>query len=367
MDMASSIPYQSMVSSLCQAGTQQTLRLLDVAQGVHHQVQQVIPIFRACVADSLLGLRPDILFRVEFRSVGWEAFQMQPPMAVAKLNYFPIPMNRAAVQQHDDLSAQVSQQLGKVLHYLHRSHIPRINLKVESQLLARWRHAQASNNRETLAAIAVPQHRRAAHRRPSAQHRRNEHEPAFIEEHQMSAQPPCFFLYAASRAASIAGFSWGCVEWPGVRASGNSSPGRSEFSRRAPDGSLCPNAVGFARRPAGWSTSLWSSRPRTLPALASRSTPASADLTFPADGPASGGASSQPCPCAGSFASSAPTNLWMTEPRGPQLDRSGLASKAQPPWCAAPVIVGQSLRVSRTQLYHSLSNISIIYAKLNST
>src|SRR5208282_65117 len=343
MDMQSIIPYHSMFSSLRQACTQQALRLLYVAQGVHHQVQQVIAIFRASVADCVLGLRPDILFRVKFRRVGRESFQMQPPMAAAKLNYFPIPMNRAAVQQHDDRPAPMPQQLGKVLHDLDGRHVPRINLKVESQSLTLRRHAQASNDRETLAAIAVPQHRRAAHRRPSAQHRRNEHEPAFIEENQMSAQPPGFFLYAASRAASTAGFSWGCVEWPGVRASGNSSPSQSEFSRRAPDDSLCPNAVGFARRPGGWSTSLWSSRPRALPALAIRSTPVSEGRTSLAYGPASGGASSQPCPCAGSFASSGPTNLWMTEPRGPQLDRSGLALTAQPPWCAAPAIVGQSL------------------------
>ncbi|HEY3856942.1 MAG TPA: hypothetical protein VGO67_21365, partial [Verrucomicrobiae bacterium] len=45
--------------------------------------------------------------------------------------------------------------------------------------------------------------------------------------------------------------------------------------------------------------------------------------------------------------------------------RSDLASKAPPPWCAAPAIVGQNLRVSRTILWHSSGNISIIYAKLN--
>ncbi|HEY3860505.1 MAG TPA: hypothetical protein VGO59_01350, partial [Verrucomicrobiae bacterium] len=45
--------------------------------------------------------------------------------------------------------------------------------------------------------------------------------------------------------------------------------------------------------------------------------------------------------------------------------RSDLASKAPPPWCAAPAIVGQNLRVSRTILWHNSGNISIIYAKLN--
>jgi hypothetical protein len=183
----------------------------------------------------------------------------------------------------------------------------------------------------------------------------------------MRAQPPGFFLYAASRAASTPGFSWGCAEWPVVRVFGNSTPRRSKSSTHAQDDTRCPNAVGFARRHDGWSTSEWNTPPRPPPFLKGRSIIAAAGVAFAADAPAWAEASSQPCLGSGRIASSAPVNLWRTERSGPPLGRSDLASKAPPPWCAAPAIVGQNLRVSSTILWHTSGNISIIYAKLNTT
>jgi hypothetical protein len=79
------------------------------------------------------------------------------------------------------------------------------------------------------------------------------------------------------------------------------------------------------------------------------------------------GASSQPCLCAGRIASNAPTNLSTIEPYGPRLDKGDPVSKAQPPWCAAPAVVRQSLRVSRTPLCHRSATISITYARLNNS
>jgi len=365
MDMESVIPSQSVFSGLRQTGTQQGRRLLDIAQRVDHQFQQVIPILRAGIADLSLGLRPNVFFRVEFRRVGRKPFQMQPAMATAKLHNLPIPVNRAAVQQHDDRPAQMPQQLGEVLHNLNRRHVPRIYLKIESQSLAHRRHGQSSDDGEPLPAVAVPQHGRPPHRRPGALHRRNEHKPAFIEEHQMRAASPGFFLYAANRAAATVEFSRGGVGWPVVRVSGNSSPGRSESSRHAPDDKRCPNVVESVRRHGGWSTSRSGSPPRAIPVLTGRSTLASAGVSFVVAAPAWAEASTQPCPCAGRIASSAQGSLSRIELSEPQLGRSDLASKAQPPWCAAPAIVRQSLRVSQTLLCHSLENISIIYARLN--
>jgi len=168
----------------------------------------------------------------------------------------------------------------------------------------------------------------------------------------MSAQSPGFFLYAASRAASTAGFSWGCAGWPAVRAFGNSSPRRSEFSTHALDDRRCPNAVGFARRHGGLSKSRSGSQPRAIPVLIGRSALASAGVSFVVAVPAWAEASTQPCLCAGRIASSAQGSLSRIELSEPQPGRSDLVSRAQPPLCAAPVVVGQSHSVSCPQPYH---------------
>src|SRR5205085_5669608 len=160
-------------------------------------------------------------------------------------------------------------------HDLNSRHVPGINLEIQTQLLTQRRHAQASNDRKPLPAVTVPQHRRPSQRRPSAQHWRNEHKPALIDENQMRAQPPGFFLYAATRAASTVGFFWGRAGWPGARASGSSSPKLSEFSKRAPDDRRCPNACGFARQRDESSTSRWDNPPLSLLVLAVRSISAS--------------------------------------------------------------------------------------------
>jgi hypothetical protein len=131
---------------------------------------------------------------------------MQPPMVAAKLHDFSIAVDRAAVQQRDHWPAQVSQQFGEVLHDLNGRHVPGIDLEIQPQLLTQRRHAQTSNDRKPPAAVTVPQYRRPSHWRPRALHRRDKHKAALIDENQMRAQPPGFFLYAATRAASIVGF-----------------------------------------------------------------------------------------------------------------------------------------------------------------
>ena len=181
----------------------------------------------------------------------------------------------------------------------------------------------------------------------------------------MRPQRAGFFLYAAIGSASTAGFFSRCVAGPAVRVSGNSSPTPPALSIHAPDDTRCPNAGGFARPRGGRSTFRWRNRRPALRPLTERSTLSAGAVSFPADVQAWGEVSSQPCPCAGKIASSGPPNSKRTEPYGPQLDTSGRVLKAPPPWCAAPVIVVQCLRVSRTPLCHNLRNISIIYAELN--
>ena len=290
---------------------------------------------------------------------------MQPPVAATKLPDFPVPVDRAAVQERDHLTAQMPQQLSEVIHHLDGGRVPGPNLKIQSHSFALRRHAQSSDDREPLAPVTVAQHGRLTHRCPGARHRRNEQEPAFIKEHQMRAPSPGFFLYAASPALSTVGFSWGCVEWLGVRASGNSNPGRSGFSTHAPDDRQFSSVGGFARPRAEWSTSRWNSRRRARPSSTRRSTPVFVWVSSATVGPAWAGASSQSCLCAGTSASSAPASLWRIEPFGPQPDTSDPVSKASPLGCGALPIVGRSLRVSRSQLYHSSGIISIIYASLN--
>src|SRR5271165_7088613 len=299
------------------------------------------------------------------RCVRRETFPDATGGGAAKLSHFSVLVDGPAIQQHDHLSAQMPQQLRKVLHQLDGRHVPGINLEIQSQALAHRRHGQPSDDRQAIPPVAVPQDGSPAPGCPGALHRRNKQKPALIQEDQMRRQGAGFFLYAAIGSVSTAGFFSRCAAGPAVRASGNSSPTPPTPSIRAPDDSRCPNGGGFARPRAGRSTFRWSNRPRALRPSAARSALAAGEVSFPADDRAWGEASSQPCPCAGRIASTGPANLRRTEPCGPQLDTSGRVLKAQPPWCAAPVIVQQCLRVSRTPLCRSSENISIIYAELN--
>jgi len=365
MDMYLVIPHQPVFGSLSQATGQPAGRFFDVAQRVHHQIQQFITALHAGIADRSFRLRPDIFFRVEFRRIGRKPLHAQPPMTTAKRNHFPIPMNRAAVQERDHRPAQMPQQLSQVSHHVGRRRVPRVNLKIQTQAFAPRRDAQAADDRQSLPPVTVPQHRRLTHWRPSAQHRRNEQKSALINENQMRAQSPGFFLYAASRVASTPGFSGDCVGGRDVRAFGNSSPGPRAFSKRAPDDRRCPNAGGFARRPGRWSTFRCDNPPLARLVSARQPMLASGQASVPAGGPAWAGASSQPGLCGGMPASSARASLSRIERFGPRFDRSDPVSRATPLFCGALPIVGQCLRVSRTQPYHVSQNISIIYASVN--
>src|SRR5208283_124568 len=283
----------------------------------------------------------------------------------AKLSHFSVLVDGPAIQQHDHLSAHMPQQLGKIFYHLDRRHVPRVNLEIQSQTVAFRRHGQSSDDRQAIPPVTVPQDGGLAFGRPGALHRRNKQKPALIQENQVRPQRAGFFLYAAIGSVSTPGFFSRCAAGPGVRASGNSSPTPPALSTHGPDDTRCPNVGGSARPRAGRSTFRWSNRRSALQPLAERSILSAGEVSFPEDDRVWGEASSQPCPCAGRIASSEPPSLKKTEPYGPQLDRSGRVSKAPPPWCAAPVIVEQCLRVSRTPLCHSSGNISIIYAELN--
>src|SRR5271170_4855916 len=155
MDMYSVIPNQSVFSGLGQTGAQKGLRLLDIAESVDYQVQQVVAVLRTGISDGSFALRPDVFLRIDFGRVGGKPFQMQPAMAVAKLRYFSVLVDGPTIQKHDHLSAQMPQQLGEILHQLDGRHVPGINLEIQSQTVALRRHGQSSDDRQAIPPVTM--------------------------------------------------------------------------------------------------------------------------------------------------------------------------------------------------------------------
>lgn len=90
---------------------QRSLRGTRLAQTVEHSAPELPDVIGAAIGQRKLCGVPSGLDRIELGSVGWQALQMQPRVFPAEITQGPRIMNGGAVPHHDDVTAQVAQQV----------------------------------------------------------------------------------------------------------------------------------------------------------------------------------------------------------------------------------------------------------------
>jgi len=174
------------------------------------------------VGQRVFGFGPHKLIGVEFWGIGWKSMHMEPLVLANKLLDDDASVDGAAIPQQHNRSAQMAQEVTQESDDLHPGNIGCVETEVKSKPLARRGDGDGRDCRNSLPAVAVPNDRGVANRRPSLAHVRDEEEAAFVEEDEMGPKSSGFFLTPATPASSSVRWLARFSAWPGAPASATS-------------------------------------------------------------------------------------------------------------------------------------------------
>ena len=135
-------------------------QVLEAKKDVAQIALQFVDCVRRSVGKGLFRLRPDVLVRIEFGRIGRKAMNLEPQEGDHPFAVDIVPMA----------------------------------LKIQPDPLAQRRYGNRGDNRDFGSPVTMPKDRRPADRDPGLSHVGDEHEPAFVEEDEMSTQAPGVFF-----------------------------------------------------------------------------------------------------------------------------------------------------------------------------
>ncbi len=156
----------------------------------------------ATVGETPFGVGPDGFVRVELRGVGRKEFEMQPRELAAD---FPNPfsfVNAGVVPDHDDVPAEVAQQVSEEFAHLVVLDVLRVALEVQADAPTPGRNGEARDHGDAIMPVAMMNDGRLAARSPGLSHRGDQEEARLVDEDDVGTQPRSVFLPGASSCAS---------------------------------------------------------------------------------------------------------------------------------------------------------------------
>jgi len=214
------------------------------------------------VGQRVFGFGPHKLIRIEFWGIGWKSMHMEPLVLANELLDDDTPMDGAAIPEQHNRSAQMAQEVTQESDDLHPGNIGTVETEVKSKPLAQRGDGDGGDGRNSLPAVAVPEDRCTADRRPGLAHVRNEEEASFVEEYEMGPKSLGFFLTPATPASSSLRWLARFSAWPDAPASATSILNPSSLATHDRSDRECRNVSRSAWRFAAGSIALWYNLPR---------------------------------------------------------------------------------------------------------
>ena len=157
--------------------------------------EQLVEIIRPPVRETAFGQAPHRFVRIEFGRIGRKVREVQARELAAEVADRIAPVNPAPVPEHDDMAAQVAQQVAEELEHLRVCEVLVAEAApVEAKPPTHRTHRQAGDRRDFVPPIAMADDRRLAAGRPCLVDARDQQEPRLIDEDEMGAQPPGVFF-----------------------------------------------------------------------------------------------------------------------------------------------------------------------------
>ena len=174
---------------LSDAAAQYALGGAGVAQAAQQGLGELVNIIGATIGERVLYGMPCGLDWVELRSISGEPLEVQPRILAAEVSQTLRVMDRGAVPNDDDVSAQVAQQVPEEILNLRLRDVLRVQAEIQSEPASLRADRQSADHRDAIAAVVMMENRSLPHLGPGAPHRGNHHEAGFIGKDDVGAQP----------------------------------------------------------------------------------------------------------------------------------------------------------------------------------
>lgn len=200
-------------------------KLLGVSDAMHGGAQSASKgddILGRAIGQRVFGFGPHKLIGIDLWGIGRKLMYMEALALTNELLNDEAPVDRAAIPEQHNWSAQMAQQVVQETDDLHPGNVGAVETEVKSKPLTRRGDADGGDGRNPLPRIAVSDNRSMADRRPGLAHVRDEEESAFVEEYEMGPKSLGFFLTRATAFSSNVRWLARFSAWPGAPASATS-------------------------------------------------------------------------------------------------------------------------------------------------
>ena len=163
----------------------------------------------ATVGETPFGIGPDGFVGVELRGVGRKAFQMQPREPAADFPDRFSLVNAGVVPDHEDVPAEVAQQVPKEFADLAVSDVRGVALEVQADAPTPGCQGDARDHGDAIMPVAMVNQGRLSARSPGLSHRGDQEEARLVDEDDVGTQPrSVFFTLGQVRRFQRSIFSW---------------------------------------------------------------------------------------------------------------------------------------------------------------
>ncbi len=167
---------------------------LDVSKRAAKVTTHCGDFVRATVGETPFGVGPNGFVGVELRSVGRKEFEMQPREPAAG---FPNPfslVNAGVVPDHDDVPAEVAQQVPEEFADLVVPDVRGVALEVQSDAPTPGCQGDARYHGDAIMPVAMMDDGRLSARSPGLSHRGDQEEARLVDEDDVGTQPRSVFF-----------------------------------------------------------------------------------------------------------------------------------------------------------------------------
>jgi len=167
--------------------------VLNLTQFRHdHPLQFPRPMGRT-IRQPALGLSPNMLRRIEFRSIFGKPLDMKPGVFGQKILDRSALMDKGLIPHKNHWSPKMAKKKSQKGYHIPTLEILDLKQEVKPPVPALGRDRKRRNSRKPIATVDMTHQRRLPSRRPGPPEKRNEHEAAFIQKSQMGAKCERFF------------------------------------------------------------------------------------------------------------------------------------------------------------------------------
>ena len=176
------------------ASPKTALGSLDISKCAEKMATHRCDVVGATVGESAFGVGPDRFVGVELRGVGRKAFEMQSRKPATDFSNPFSFVNAGVVPNHDDVPAEVAQQVPEELADLVVPDVLRMALEVQADAPTPGSQRDARDHGDAIMPVAMMNDGRLAAGSPGLSHRGNQEEARLVDEDDVGTQPRSVFF-----------------------------------------------------------------------------------------------------------------------------------------------------------------------------